>query len=142
MADPHRRNNEDGGNRRIDISELLNPAPSSANTDASSGHGPGRGSNGRGGRGRGNNGRGGGGRGGGSSSSAAASSSSAAYSHRVMKCSYCNRSFSSRDELTAHRLQSHPTWYICQICNSSFFDRGNLNKHVRYFHSRHSYTYF
>ena len=109
MSSSRRRGEEgsgsgSGGYRRVRIDDLLNPI-----STPSPGHGQGRGQ---------------------SRVRSRGASSSTSSGSRTIKCSYCNRQFSSREELTTHRMQSHPTSFICTICNSSFFDKGNLNKHV------------
>lgn len=101
---PFRKNMVNPDYRRLAISDLLNPVSSSSSAPSESGRGRG---SGRG-----------------------ATGSAASSGTRAIKCSYCNRTFASRDELSIHRMQSHASSYVCQVCNSSFFDRGNLNKHV------------
>lgn len=116
MSNPNER--KDGKQyRKVRIDDLLNPSPEAGSF--SLGRGRGRGSA---------SGSGGGNAGRGTGRSAGASGSSS----RTHKCSYCNASFATRQELTEHRMQSHQQSFICSQCNSSFFDRGNLNKHVRF----------
>ena len=117
MSNPNEHNKDGKQYRKVRITDLLNPSPELP----SSSHGRGRGRGSAGGSGGAH-----GGRGAGSGSGASSSSS------RPHKCSYCNASFASRQELTEHRLQTHQQSFICSQCNSSFFDRGNLNKHVRF----------
>ena len=47
-------------------------------------------------------------------------------------CSYCNRAFARKSDLTAHTLQHTRENVIkCPICNKEFFKKQNYQKHFK-----------
>ena len=59
---------------------------------------------------------------------------------KIKKCRYCAKSFSTAQNLKAHRLSVHDQQHKenkCESCGKSFTEAGSLKKHIYTIHKGH-----
>ena len=60
--------------------------------------------------------------------------------NEMLKCDFCDESFSNEETLSTHVLSIHKSiiegWKKCEFCDKTFHLKVSLNQHVRRAHSK------